>query len=140
MEAFIHEAGVNILTTLLFLKKKSKEEKIAESMAGPQDYPVFMAIAEKVGIDRRGNPVYQRYPDGEIVVEVQVERERIRIGGAIKNECCTGRSRSSTMTCLRSAGHITGSATSTPNRGWRSGHRAHPAGGVRLPVFPGVLP
>jgi len=40
-----------------------------------------MAIAEKVGIDRRGNPVYQRHPDGEIVARVQVERERIRIGG-----------------------------------------------------------
>ena len=28
------------------------------------DYPVFMAIAEAVGHDRRGNEVYIRDPDG----------------------------------------------------------------------------
>jgi type I restriction enzyme M protein len=82
VEAFIHEAGVNILTSLLFLKKKTDREKAAEAMAGRQpDYPVFMAVAEKVGIDRRGNPVYKRRPDGEIILEEQKETERLRIGG-----------------------------------------------------------
>jgi type I restriction enzyme M protein len=81
VETFIHEAGVNILTSLLFLKKKTDNEKIAATMAGEQpDYPVFMAVAEKVGVDRRGNPVYKRHPDGEIVLEVQEEKERVRIG------------------------------------------------------------
>ena len=74
VEAFIHDAGVNILTTLLFLKKKPAHAKNSEAMrvsAGkaPHDYPVFMAVAEKVGIDRRGNPVYQRHPNGDIVQE-----------------------------------------------------------------------
>lgn len=68
VETFIVDAGVNILTTLLFLKKKTDEERMAETMHGPQDYPVFMAVAEKVGVDRRNNPVYERKPDGEIVV------------------------------------------------------------------------
>jgi type I restriction-modification system DNA methylase subunit len=82
VETFIYDAGVNILTSLLFLKKKTENEKIAATMAGEQpDYPVFMAVAEKVGIDRRGNPVYKRHPDGEIVLEVQEEKERVRIGG-----------------------------------------------------------
>lgn len=74
VEAFIHEANVNILTSLLFLKKKTEDQLAAEAMAGQQpDYPVFMAVAEKVGIDRRGNPVYKRRPDGEVILETRVE-------------------------------------------------------------------
>ncbi|REE95759.1 methylation-associated defense system DNA methyltransferase MAD2 [Thermomonospora umbrina] len=82
VETFIYDAGVNILTSLLFLKKKTENEKLKATMAGGQpDYPVFMAVAEKVGIDRRGNPVYKRQPDGEVVLEVIEERERIRRDG-----------------------------------------------------------
>lgn len=81
VETFIVDAGVNILTTLLFLKKKTEHERMAETLRGPVDYPVFMAVAEKVGVDRRGNPVYERQPDGEIVVRPEEERESIRIRG-----------------------------------------------------------
>ncbi|HEX5495579.1 MAG TPA: N-6 DNA methylase [Mycobacteriales bacterium] len=81
VETFIVDAGVNILTTLLFLKKKTEEEQMTETMGGAQDYPVFMAVAEKVGVDRRGNPVYKRRPDGEVILEVTETVERIRIGG-----------------------------------------------------------
>ena len=87
VETFIVEANVNILTSLLFLKKKTKEEHIAESMNGPKDYPVFMAVAEKVGFDRRGNTLYKRRPDGEIIRIDQEEKERIRING--KNQYAT---------------------------------------------------
>ena len=45
------------------------------------DYPVFMAVAEKVGKDRRGNTVYKRRPDGEVVLELQQETERMRVRG-----------------------------------------------------------
>jgi len=41
-----------------------------------------MAVAEKVGIDRRGNTVYKRRPDGEVILEVQKETEQIRVRGA----------------------------------------------------------
>jgi type I restriction enzyme M protein len=52
------EAGVNILTSLLFLKKKTVGEIDADLLGErPIDYPVFMAVAEKVGVDRRGNEV-----------------------------------------------------------------------------------
>jgi type I restriction enzyme M protein len=82
VEAFIHEAGVNILTSLLFLKKKTGDEMQREAIAGTQpDYPVFMAVAEKVGIDRRGKPVYKRHPDGEILLELQSETDQIRVRG-----------------------------------------------------------
>ena len=81
VEAFIVEANVNILTSLLFLKKKTREELRAQDLGKESDYQVFMAVAEKVGFDRRGNTLYQRSPDGEEIVEEVVERERVRIGG-----------------------------------------------------------
>jgi type I restriction enzyme M protein len=81
VETFIVDANVNILTTLLFLKKKTDQERMAEARGAGQDYPVFMAVAEKVGVDRRGNAVYKRHPDGEIIVTDEEERERVRIGG-----------------------------------------------------------
>jgi len=81
VECFIVEANVNILTSLLFVKKKTDEEIAAEDVSGPLDYPVFMAVAEKVGYDRRGNTLYKRSPDGEEILEDVEKEEKIRIGG-----------------------------------------------------------
>ena len=40
-------------------------------MAEEEDYDVFMAIAEKVGKDRRANPIYVRDEDGaEMLFEI----------------------------------------------------------------------
>lgn len=81
VEAFIAEANVNILTSLLFLRRKSEEEKRAEALGKIEEYPVFMAVADRVGLDRRGNKLYKRTPDGEEIVEPRRRVERIRIGG-----------------------------------------------------------
>lgn len=70
IEAFIVEANVNILTSLLFLKKKTDEEIRAEALGEFKPYEVFMAVAEKVGVDRRGNTIYKRNPDGEDIIKV----------------------------------------------------------------------
>jgi type I restriction enzyme M protein len=84
VESFIVEANVNILTSLLFLKRKPDEVIQAEDLGQKQDYPVFMAVAEKVGFDRRGNTLYKRHPDGEeILRDVSVE-EKVRIGGRLE--------------------------------------------------------
>jgi type I restriction enzyme M protein len=83
VETFIHEAGVNILTSLLFLKKKTDAEVRAEDLGKVKEYPVFMAVAEKVGIDRRGAVVYVQGPEGEDLLEDSKETERIRIGGKV---------------------------------------------------------
>ena len=83
VEAFIVEANVGILTSLLFLKKKTEDEKNAELLGNTPEYPVFMAVAEKCGFDRRGNTLYKRNPDGtEILEEIEVE-ERVRVNGKI---------------------------------------------------------
>ena len=82
VETFIKPAGVNILTSLLFLKKKTPEEMRAAAIDRKQpDYPVFMAVAEKVGIDRRGNPVYKRRPDGEVILEPHADKRTITVRG-----------------------------------------------------------
>ena len=84
VESFIVEANVNILTSLLFLKRKPEEVIQAEDLGQKQDYPVFMAVAEKVGFDRRGNTLYKRHPDGEeILIDVTVE-EKVRRGGKLE--------------------------------------------------------
>ena len=83
VEVFIVEANVNILTSVLFLRKKSQEEILAEDLGARTEYPVFMAVVEKVGFDRRGNTLYKRTPDGEEIVEIQEETERIRLNGKV---------------------------------------------------------
>jgi type I restriction enzyme M protein len=56
---------VGIQTHLVFLRRKSTEELNRESLAGkPLDYEIFMAIAKKVGKDRRGNQLFKRDDDG----------------------------------------------------------------------------
>lgn len=59
VEAFLPQVGVQ--ASLLFLQKKTRMEINA---GVNDDYPIFMAVAESVGHDRRGNPVFQRDPDG----------------------------------------------------------------------------
>ncbi|WP_437726730.1 methylation-associated defense system DNA methyltransferase MAD2 [Sorangium sp. So ce861] len=81
VEVFVSEANVNILTSLLFLKKKSDRDVQAEDLGRSNDYKVFMAVAERVGVDRRGNVLYRRSPEGEDLMEDIVEQEKIRIGG-----------------------------------------------------------
>ena len=68
VEAFLPQVGVQ--ASLLFLQKKSANDRnIAHE--GEEDYEVFMAIAEKLGKDRRGNPIYLRDEDGgEIIFPV----------------------------------------------------------------------
>ncbi|SDJ28184.1 type I restriction enzyme M protein [Actinokineospora alba] len=81
VETFIVDANVNILTTLLFLKRKTEQEIMNSRMGSEKPYPVFMAVAEKVGVDRRGNELYKREANGDIITETTVERERIEING-----------------------------------------------------------
>jgi type I restriction enzyme M protein len=64
VEAFLPQVGVQ--ASLLFLQKKTKTEI---STGADDDYPIFMAVAEFVGHDRRGNPSFRRDPDGYEIYE-----------------------------------------------------------------------
>ena len=81
VEVFIVEANVNILTSLLFLKKKPAEVIKREDLGRRKDYPVFMAVAEKVGFDRRGNKIYKRSPEGDELVQNVETVETITVAG-----------------------------------------------------------
>jgi type I restriction enzyme M protein len=83
VETFVVDANVNILTTLLFLKRKTGQEVQNHRMGTERPYPVFMAVAEKVGFDRRGNDLFRREPNGEFVVETEVVMERLHIGDKV---------------------------------------------------------
>jgi type I restriction enzyme M protein len=69
VEAFLPQVGVQ--ASLLFLQKKTT----AELNAGvDDDYPIFMAVAEFIGHDRRGVATFRRDPDGyELTEEYSVE-------------------------------------------------------------------
>lgn len=71
VEAFLPQVGVQ--ASLLFLQKKTELE-IQIAREHSEDYDVFMAIAEKLGKDRRGNPIYMRDDDGaELTYEETVQ-------------------------------------------------------------------
>jgi type I restriction enzyme M protein len=55
------EPSTGTQTSILILKKKYPEEERLQ-----REYEIFMAIPEKVGHDRRGNPIYKLTADGKI--------------------------------------------------------------------------
>ncbi len=81
VEAFIVEANVGILTSLLFLKKKTENEMDAEAQGHVKEYPIFMAVAERAGVDRRGNILYKRNPDGTEKMVSHISEEKVKTNG-----------------------------------------------------------
>lgn len=67
VETFLPQVGVQ--ASLLFLQKKTALERLQDYSA--EAYDVFMAIAEKVGKDRRGNVIYERDDDGAEILYVE---------------------------------------------------------------------
>ena len=64
------QPNVSVQTSVLVLKRKTDEEIALERAAGrKQDYGVFMAVANHVGHDKRGNRTYVRDAKGNEIVE-----------------------------------------------------------------------
>lgn len=70
VEAFLPQVGVH--ASLLFLQKLTDVERSLAYDRGSHDYEVFMAIAERVGKDRRGIPVYERDEDGAEIIRSKI--------------------------------------------------------------------
>jgi type I restriction enzyme M protein len=65
------QPDVSIQTSILVLQRKSPELIAVETAAGHiNDYSVFMAVANHIGHDKRGNKNYVRDPKGNEVIEV----------------------------------------------------------------------
>ncbi len=56
-------------TSVLFLQKKTQEQKDMEEKSGQMtDYNIFMAMVEKIGHDKRGNPIFKRDEEGNEIL------------------------------------------------------------------------
>lgn len=56
-------------TSVLFLQKKTAEQKSREATTGQMaDYNIFMAMVERVGHDKRGNPLFKRDVEGNEIL------------------------------------------------------------------------
>lgn len=84
---------VSIQTSILVLQRKTEEQIIVETAAGRiNDYPVFMALANHVGHDKRGNVTYVRDRKGnEIVEEVEEQVKEWESGTPVYRKQSTRR-------------------------------------------------
>ncbi len=57
---------------MVLMRRLSLDEKVVAQGQG-LDYPIFMAIAEKIGHDKRGNVIYRRTSSGEDALVRRVE-------------------------------------------------------------------
>lgn len=64
----------NDTQTSMVLLRKWGEGESAESHG---DYPVFMAIADKVGHNKRGSTIYKRAPDGSLLLQDSVKTHKL---------------------------------------------------------------
>jgi type I restriction enzyme M protein len=60
---------------MLLRRFSAKEREVAAS--SKLDYPIFMAVAEKIGHDKRGNTIYRRTETGDdlIIMRREVQSE-----------------------------------------------------------------
>lgn len=73
---------VSIQTSLLVLERKTDDLVAIEKAAGQMnDYRIFMAVANHVGHDKRGNTTYVRDPKGNEIVEEFTEQVKEYEGG-----------------------------------------------------------
>lgn len=66
-----------IQTSVLIVEKKTPEEMQSEALGMLRDYDVFMAEVRAIGHDKRGNLVYRRDDDGEILL-FQANPKKVR--------------------------------------------------------------
>jgi type I restriction enzyme M protein len=63
----------NDTQTSMVLMRRLSAEEIAKAEESGLDYPLFMAVAEKVGHDKRGNVIYRRSAEGEDELVTRIE-------------------------------------------------------------------
>jgi type I restriction enzyme M protein len=67
VETFLPSTGTQ--TSVLFLQKKTEAERNYELLSGNRvTYGCYVAVAKRIGRDRRGNPVYLRDEQGQEVL------------------------------------------------------------------------
>jgi type I restriction enzyme M protein len=63
------KSNTGTMTSVLILQKFTPEERrFVEETGRPPEYEIFMAIADRVGWDQRGQPIFVRTPEGEEIL------------------------------------------------------------------------
>jgi len=69
------KSDTHTMTSVLLLQRFTKEERTYVHKVGkPDEHEIFMAIAERVGWDLRGQPVFLRTPEGEEILRKHRKR------------------------------------------------------------------
>lgn len=63
MQRDLFQPNNDTQTSMVLMRRLSDDEK-ADADATGLDYPVFMAVAESIGHDKRGNVIWRQLPDG----------------------------------------------------------------------------
>lgn len=63
----------NDTQTSMVLMRRLDDAEVDEAEANGLDYPVFMAVAEKIGHDKRGSVIWRRTADGSDVLVKRIE-------------------------------------------------------------------
>src|SRR5262249_4148159 len=61
------QPGNDTQTSMVLMRRLAEYERPVAA-AGKLDYPVFMAVAERIGHDKRRNTLYRRTADGKEVL------------------------------------------------------------------------
>ncbi|MFB8782980.1 N-6 DNA methylase [Streptomyces albogriseolus] len=72
MHRDLFQPGNDTQTSMVLMRRLSAEEEAAAEAEG-LDYPLFMAVAEKVGHDKRGNVIWRRTADGSDALVKRIE-------------------------------------------------------------------
>lgn len=64
---------LNDTQTSMVLMRRLDDHERKQARTTGLDYPVFMAVAEKIGHDKRGNDIYRRTADGEDALVSRIE-------------------------------------------------------------------
>lgn len=72
MHRDLFQPGNDTQTSMVLMRRLSTDEVAIAESAG-LDYPLFMAVAEKIGHDKRGNVIFRRTEDGEDALVKRVE-------------------------------------------------------------------
>ena len=72
MHRDLFQPGNDTQTSMVLMRRLSADE-VEDAEARGLDYPLFMAVAEKIGHDKRGNVIYRRTDEGEDALVSRVE-------------------------------------------------------------------
>lgn len=72
MNRDLFQPGNDTQTSMVLMRRLSPSE-VAEAEESGLDYALFMAVAEKIGHDKRGNVIYRRTDDGEDALVARLE-------------------------------------------------------------------